>query len=243
MTTYYVKRTHTQIVKNFTRLASLFIMCFGISILLYIFSPFISWNIYFSSAFASEDLAIPIPKTTIISKEVLGNLVETASSFVNGADYKNAKTWFPTYQTKDNKTAEITQYFLTIPKLGITDAVVSTTDYDLGRHLVHYGGTNLPPDTGNTVIFGHSTLPQLFNPKDYTTIFANAYKLKINDDIIAAVDNISYIYKIKSIRVVDPSDTSVFSQDIDNAYLTLVTCTPPGTTWKRLIIKSKLEKI
>ena len=31
------------------------------------------------------------------------------------------------------------------------------------------------------------------------------------------------------------------ARDTTDSYLTLVTCTPPGTTWKRLIIKAKLE--
>lgn len=238
----YKKHTHNLILKNFFRAFSALFILIGSSILIYIISPFISWHLYFSPVFASGELTIPIPKTTIVSKEVLGSIVENASSFVNGVDYKDAKAWFPSYQTERNKT-DITEYHLAIPKLNITDAIVSTTDYDLSSHLVHYGNTNLPPNLGNAVIFGHSTLPQLFNPKDYTTIFANAYKLQVDDAIIITINHVVYTYKIKTIRVVDPSDTSVFSQTLDNSYLTLVTCTPPGTTWKRLIIKSKLEKI
>lgn len=241
--TTYVKRTQNQIFKRLALFISVLFIMTGSSIIFYIIAPFISWHVYFSPVFASQEITIPIPKTTVVSKEIIGSLVEATSGFTNGVDYKNAKTWFPTYQTKENKKAAITQYFVTIPTLNITNAIVSTTDYDLERHLVHYGGTSLPPDTGNTIIFGHSTLPQLFNPKDYTTIFANAYKLKVNDDIIVSIENISYTYKIKTIRVVDPSDTSVFSQDVDNSYVTLVTCTPPGTTWKRLIIKGRLEQI
>ena len=93
------------------------------------------------------------------------------------------------------------------------------------------------------MIFGHSTLPQLFNAKDYKTIFANAYKLKNGDIIYATVKGVKYSYKIFKTIVVDPSDTSALEQDYDNSYLTLVTCTPPGTTWKRLVIKSRLERI
>lgn len=243
MITTYKKHTHNFILKNFFRAFSALFILIGSSILIYIISPFISWHLYFSPVFASGELTIPIPKTTIVSKEVLGSIVENASSFVNGVDYKNAKTWFPAYQAQDSKNAKILEYSLTIPKLKITDAVVSTTDYNLGQHLVHYGGTNLPPNPGNAVIFGHSTLPQLFNPKDYTTIFANAYKLQVDDTISVRVENVSYTYKIKIIRVVDPSDTTIFAQSLDNSYLTLVTCTPPGTTWKRLVIKGVLEKI
>lgn len=222
----YQKHQQNNIFINIARLTSIILILIGGSILFYILSPLISWQVYFSPVFAQQNLTIPIPKTTIIS----------------ASNYKNAQTWFPSYQAEKNKT-DITEYHLSIPKLDITNAIVSTIDYNLSSHLVHYGDTNLPPQLGNAVIFGHSTLPQLFNPKDYTTIFANAYKLKIDDIIIITIDHVSYTYKIRTIRIVDPSDTSVFSQDIDNSYLTLVTCTPPGTTWKRLIIKGKLEKI
>ena len=51
------------------------------------------------------------------------------------------------------------------------------------------------------------------------------------------------MYKIFNIRIVEQTDTYIFEQNYDNSYLTLVTCTPPGTIWKRLIIKAKLEKI
>jgi len=108
---------------------------------------------------------------------------------------------------------------------------------------VNYGGTAIPPEKGNAVIFGHSTLPQLFNQKDYKTIFATLYKLTVGDVIQIKVAGVEYYYKIFSITVVDPSDTSVFEQNFSDSFLSLVTCTPPGTTWKRLIIKAKLEKI
>ena len=121
--------------------------------------------------------------------------------------------------------------------------MVSTVDTDVGKHLVNYEGTSILGDKGNAVIFGHSTLPQLYNPKDYKTIFANAYKLKIGDNIYGFVNGVSYLYKIYNTTVVDPSDTSIFAQSYNNSYLTLVTCTPPGTVWKRLIIKARLEKI
>jgi sortase (surface protein transpeptidase) len=45
-----------------------------------------------------------------------------------------------------------------------------------------------------------------------------------------------YVYRIKEIIVVEPTDTSVLAQT-DTPTLTLMTCTPPGTNWKRLIVK------
>lgn len=240
MTTYYYKKHNYNIVKNSLRVIAVGFIFIGIATLLYVLLPFISWHLYFSPVFAAEDLTIPIPKTTIVTNNLFGSLIETAANTTN---YQDAKAWFPTYRPQETTTPRVGQYFLTIPKLGVTNAIVGTMDYDLDKHLVHYGGTALPPDTGNAVIFGHSTLPQLFNPTNYKTIFANAYTLQVSDTIIATVENVSYTYKIVSITVVDPSETSFFSQDQDNSYLTLVTCTPPGTTWKRLIIRGKLQSI
>jgi sortase A len=42
------------------------------------------------------------------------------------------------------------------------------------------------------------------------------------------------------IFVVDPNDFGVLDQDKDGSYLTLITCTPPGTYLKRLVVKAKL---
>lgn len=243
MTRYYHKSSNTNYKRFFIQLLGILFIILGSGLFFYVSFPLLSWNFYFAPVFASSDLTIPVPKTTIVSKNLLENLVKNASSIIDGTDYQDARTWFPLYQTQNNKASKDSQYLLTIPKLGITNAVVSTTDYDLDRHLVHYGGTAMPPDIGNTVIFGHSTLPQLFNAKNYKTIFANAYKLQVNDTITATIETVLYTYKIKSILVVDPTDTSVFSQNFDGSYLTLVTCTPPGTTWKRLILRAQLEKI
>jgi sortase A len=160
-----------------------------------------------------------------------------------GQNLNDARNWFPTNSIKSNITPSLSEYTISIPKINITNAVVSTTDVDLGKHLVNYQGTSLPPDKGNTVIFGHSTLPQLYNPKDYHTIFAYAHTLKVGDNILVNEDNVQYTYVINNITIVSPDDTSVLAQSYDDSYLTIVTCTPPGTTWKRLIIKSKLEKI
>jgi len=80
--------------------------------------------------------------------------------------------------------------------------------------LVNYQGTGIPGKNGNAVIFGHSTLPQLFNPKDYKTIFANTYKLKDGDTIYVIINNITYTYKIFKIVIVDPDDSSALVQKL-----------------------------
>lgn len=240
MKSYYYKKTSSINYRKKLRFASLFVALFGTLLVTYIFFPLISWEIYFAPVFASSNIQAPIPKTTIMTPSMLQSLLAQAAP--GGVDYTNAENWFPTAKA-ETTTPNLTTYTLSIPKISVDNAKVSTVDYDLASHLVHYGGTALPSQKGNAVIFGHSTLPQLFNPTDYKTIFAHAFKLQVGDEVFVTANNVSYRYKIFSIIIVDPTDTSVLAQNYDDSYLTIITCTPPGTTWKRLVIKSRLEKI
>lgn len=241
MKQYYYSKSTKRGKKTIIRATAILLFFLGASILLYVLFPFFSWQLYFQPQFTNPTIAAPIPKHTLVTKESIQSLLAQAQQFQ--VDYTDAHNWFPNLNLTPNNSAQIPSYTLSLPSIGIQDATVSTTDYDLTKHLVNYGGTAIPPENGTSVIFGHSTLPQMFDPKDYKTIFANAYKLKIGDTIYAVVDGVSYKYAIFDIVVVDPSDTSMFSQSYENSYLTIITCTPPGTTWKRLVVKARLEKI
>jgi len=240
MNKYYYTKTKQTNVRAVFRTMSLIVFGIGLLGMAYIFFPLLSWQLYFVPVFAAGNLASPIPKTTIVTPSTIQSLLANS---ISNVDYSNAANWFPTYNTNLTTSPKATSYTISIPKIKIKDATVSTIDNDLDKHLINYGGTALPPEKGNAVIFGHSTLPQLFDPKNYRTIFATAHTLTVGDEMIVRVSDISYTYKIFNISVVDPSDTSVLAQNYDDGYMTLVTCTPPGTTWKRLIIKSRIEKI
>lgn len=236
MSKYYYRKTSRKPFRKWMRALSLGIIFLGLTIVLYFFSPLFLWQFYFVPIFASQNITIPIPKNNIVNPE--------SSDSVTPKDYTNAKNWFPNFNhSLALEKPKVSSYALSIPKIRIQDAYVSTTDMNLGKHLVNFQGTSIPGDFGNAVIFGHSTLPQLYNPKDYKTIFANIYKLEIGDSIYPVVNGVTYLYKIYNITIVDPNDTSAFTQNYDNSYLTLVTCTPPGTLWKRLVIKARLSKI
>lgn len=242
MSKYYYKKDSKVGYKTFIKAISILLSLSGLILLLYTMFPLISWQIYFAPIFHTQDIQIPIPKTTVVAKNDLSTLVVNASEAVFGADYTNAKNWFPSFETKKSNK-ETLFYTLSIPKLGINNATVSTNDYDLSKHLINYPGTEIPPNNGNAVIFGHSTLPQLFNTADYKTIFATLYKIEVGDEVFTVIQNVSYKYRVTGIIVVDADDTSLLTQQYDDSYLTLVTCTPPGTTWKRLVVKTRLEEI
>lgn len=241
MSKYYYRKSKFGL-KKISKIVSIAILVFGLSMASYVLLPLVSWQVYFAPAFAKQQLASPIPKTTVVNESTFNSLLSQASSLFSGVDYTNAQNWYPQIKLQ-KENVKIARYTLSIPEIGIKDAEVSTINSDLSKQLVNYGGTSIPPEKGNSVIFGHSTLPQLYDPKNYKTVFANLYKLKQGDQIFINVAQVIYEYKIINITVVEANDTSVFEQNFSDSFLSLVTCTPPGTTWKRLIIKAKLEKI
>lgn len=239
MVNYYKNKTKIN-KKLFLKTASLLATLIGGLIAAYIFLPLFSWQVYFAPIFANQEINAPIPQSMIVTQSSITSLVEQA---VSGVDYTNAQNWFPTYKFKKQENPKVEFYKISIPKIDIIDADVSTIDTNLTKNLVNYGGTAIPPQKGNAVIFGHSTLPQFFSNNNYKTIFSNMYKLTPGDEIIVKADNKEYKYIVENITIVDPNNTSVLQQDYNGSFLTLITCTPPGTIWKRLIVKSKLEHI
>lgn len=243
MVKYYKKKRtiHKNLVLKIVSALFLFV---GLAVLTYAFLPIISWQIYFAPVFANQELNSPIPKVNIVSGDTIASLISGASQSLSGVDLNNAQNWFPRYTLPSKaKVEEAETYNISIPKIGIVDAVVSSVDIDLAKHLVNYSGTAIPPDSGNAVVFGHSTLPQLYDAKNYKTIFTNLYKLTAGDEITVNVNTVTYKYKVETITVVDPTNTSVLEQNYNGSFLTLITCTPPGTIWKRLVVKARLEKV
>jgi sortase A len=163
-------------------------------------------------------------------------------------DYSNPNNWFPDMPQKKS-SSKVTSYTISIPKLKISDALVIVAGDSLDKSLVHYGGTPLPGEYGNTVIFGHSTLPQLFDQKNYKTIFSflptlNAAKdNQKGDEIFVTSDGVTYRYIVYDMVVTKPTDISDLEQRFDDSYLTLVTCVPPGTYWERLYVKARLMSL
>lgn len=244
MSKLYLKSSPKVNFRWIVRVIGLFLSVSGLVTMGYFFFPIISWQLYLAPVFAAEDITTPIPKATVLNQSTFSSLARQTTSLLLGVNYYNAATWFPTAPAPlEENHPQVKTYRFSVPKLKITNAIVSTVDSDLANHLVNYAGTAVPPNKGNAVIFGHSTLPQLYNPKDYKTIFANAHTLQVGDIFTVNSDGVEYTYKIFTISIIDPEDTSVLSQSFDDSYLTVITCTPPGTIWKRLVLKAKLQQL
>lgn len=239
MAKYYYK-SYTNLGR-FKKFAGGILIGFGLLTFLYFFFPIVSWHIYFSTV-SSSDLETPIPFSLVVGRSLVLSGLLSSGVAAFATNFEDARNWYPGV-TLEGRVGSPATYALSIPRLSIDEAMVSTVDYDLSKHLVHYVGTALPGEKGTAVILGHSTLPQLFDKDNYRTIFATLHKLKTGDEFYVKINGASYKYKIFSIFITDASSTNIFSQSYDSSYVTLVTCTPPGTVWKRLIIKGRLESM
>lgn len=203
---------------------------------MWVLSPIIFFELVYAPRFTG--LLRPIPET-IIEDTLASTLPIILPS--ERIDYTKARVWFPK-ATNISLPQTPTVYTLSIPKVDIFDASVTVGGDDLMKSLIHFAGP-LPGQNGNPVILGHSTLLWFYNPRDYKSIFSKLPSLKIGDTIQARVDSITYTFKVYEMSIVYPDDLSVLRQQNDNSYITLVTCVPPGTYLKRLVVRGRLEKI
>ena len=177
---------------------------------------------------------------------LISPLVEekTASFKFSKKDYTKLSNWFNEEGNRDFISQKVKYFTISIPKLEIENATVSIGGENLTESLIQYPGTALPGKTGNTVIFGHSILPQFFDPENYLSIFSTLPTLEEEDEVIANYDGITYKYKIENMFEVKPTDIQILEQNSYDSFIQLVTCTPPGHPLKpkRLIVRARLVR-
>lgn len=133
---------------------------------------------------------------------------------------------------------------LSIPKINVNAPVIYATNNseaaiqkDLESGVVHYAGTANPGENGNGVIFGHSS-NDWWEPGNYKFAFVLLDKLQPGDTFTINYQSKQYLYQVYAKKVVEPTDLSVLKQT-STPEATLITCTPPGTSWKRLVVQAK----
>lgn len=133
---------------------------------------------------------------------------------------------------------------LAIPKVNVTAPIIfassnveASIQKDLQSGVVHYAGTANPGENGNSVIFGHSS-NDWWEPGNYKFVFVLLDKLVVGDTFTANYNGTQYVYQVTETKVVEPTDVSVLGGS-GVPEMTLITCTPPGTSWKRLVVRAK----
>ena len=134
------------------------------------------------------------------------------------------------------------EFSLIVPKIGVNVKVIPEIDpFDskeyqkaLSQGIAHTKGTALPQERKNTVLFAHST-DNFYNANKYNAVFYLLNKLKIGDKVYVAYKSRLYKYTVTENSVVENTAMEYMEQGYKSR-LTLVTCWPPGTTLKRLVI-------
>ncbi len=238
----YVKAEYSLKKKVFSYF-SYFALTVGAMLLFWAFYPVVSFEIY-SRLFIQRDVSTPVPQKTASAVKLANSVLGANNALSNNLrDFTQASLWFPK-KAGNNQTTKIAvkEYQLSIPKLNIDKAKVLVGGEDLAKSLVHYLPTTLPGESGNVVVFGHSTLPQLYNVSNYKTIFTYLPSLEDGDKVLVRLGDENYEYEVFEMFVVKPDQVSVLDQKYDDSYLTLITCVPPGTYWNRLVVRAKLVK-
>jgi len=231
---YLFGRNPAEFIKPF----SLIFLFLGLVFLGGAIFPIVSYQLKISPNFQDEIISAVVSNSDsfLLSpfNKVLGE--ETSNSF------SNIYNWFSEIPSFPENFKTNISYYISIPQLKIFEAKVNEGVENLDKNLVQYPGTGIPGRPGNVVIFGHSALPRFFNPKNYKTVFSTLPTIKKGAEILVDYDNVRYTYLVEDLREVTPDDISILEPKYDDAYITLITCVPPGTTLRRLIVRGRLTR-
>lgn len=135
---------------------------------------------------------------------------------------------------------------LIIPKLNVDVPIsfgvpLSDVMAAMNNGVAHYriaGASAYPGEVGNFVITGHSA-GDVYSSNQYKYIFSGLERLQDGDLIYVNYKSVRYTYRVVRKQVIDPSNVAALVIDTDKPLLTLVTCTPLGTSRNRLLVTAE----
>jgi sortase A len=137
---------------------------------------------------------------------------------------------------------------LIIPKINVDVPVNydTTPDYNsqmaaMQNGVAYFGipGANSKPgQVGNTVLSGHSS-NDIIDKGDYKFIFARLDQVDKGDAIYVNYQGKRYTYTVTKKSVVAPTDVQALVYPTTKPILTLITCTPLGTSLNRLLVTAE----
>jgi sortase A len=142
-----------------------------------------------------------------------------------------------------------TNFGIVIPKIVANAKVIDNVDpynikdyqYALTKGVAHAIGTAYPGNAGNIFIFAHSSA-NWFTANQYNSVFYLVNKLETGDKIEMYFKGKKYEYEVTEKKYVEADEIQYLNNNsgANTSILTLMTCWPPGTTLKRLIIRAKI---
>jgi LPXTG-site transpeptidase (sortase) family protein len=111
----------------------------------------------------------------------------------------------------------------------------ATLDQNLLKGAVRYPTSAKLAETGNVVLFGHSSYLPVVRNQAYKT-FNGIQKLVAGNVITVYSSGMAYTYSVKSVAKESASDNSAIPLEIAGKMLTLVTCNSFGTKEDRFVV-------
>lgn len=209
-----------------TKFISLSFLSIGVFVLVQVIAPLVSYKFWEMTVYAQQtDLISPVS-----SNGVLGVSIEQKGDF-------------PAFISSNRRPvpALYQEFKITVPRLKLEEIKTLVDSQDFENNLAHLPGSALPGEKGNVFITGHSGLPGPLNP-DRRAFFKNLPDMRKGDQIFVEAGGQKFEYIVEKLIIVDPKETWVINPpDNNDRYLSLMTCVPPGTTLKRLIVLAKLK--
>lgn len=179
----------------------------------------------------------------VVDATLREKLLRVPSLTTAGTEEGNLLSYLPPIGPPENR--------IIIPRLGINVPLVTPSyealldeDWEqvesdiqdaLQMGVVHYPGTARPGQAGNFFVTGHSSYYPWSSGK-YKTVFARLHNLGAGDEYYVYYGGDQHRYIIREKKEVSPSNVDVLDQPVHRRLGTLMTCTPVGTTLRRLVL-------
>lgn len=123
--------------------------------------------------------------------------------------------------------------YVEIPRIDVYEPIYhGTSEETLAKGVGHLENTSIPVGGVHThaVLSGHTGMVE-------SMLFTELDSLEMADIFLIHILNDTLAYQVDQIKVVEPSDTSDLHIDMEQDYVTLVTCTPYGINSHRLLVR------
>jgi len=150
--------------------------------------------------------------------------------------------WIYLFPTQIKPLQEMSGFSVTIPKIHAQAQIVEQVDpwnqsvYDaaLEHGVAQAKGTSYPGQAGTIFLFAHSSEAP-WELTETNIPFLRLGELQNNDQIYLVRNKKTYIYKVYMKKEIWPTETKYLT-NISKTQLILQTCTPIGTSLKRLLV-------
>jgi LPXTG-site transpeptidase (sortase) family protein len=139
------------------------------------------------------------------------------------------------------------QFGIVIPKIAANSRVIDEVDaFDPEKYqealvdgVAHAKGSALPGQPGNVFLFAHSSV-NFFEAAKYNSVFYLLHWLKPGDEIMLYYQDKPYVYRVEKVEQIGAQELEYIFGYQPESKLVLMTCWPPGTDWKRLVVTAGL---